>query len=346
MSNTTNQQITVVLGLNVYLEITVRYPRSEDRKVSIDKYQMAAASGPANIGSVMKSLSKDDENAKRLDCHLFAITGPKDSEYDPIGAKVLEGLEQELGQRGIKLYSRCLRAKLPISNNIIEEEGITTYEKGIRCKPDYELDEVKEKKEGGILKRIEDLVSPSCGDIWIVLASIAREDVQLAQLILGMKEAERAKKVVILSGELIRDKELRQKRDEIIRSADYLIQNEEETRALLKEKDLKEGSPWEWVAELKKMGSNNVIVTLAEGGAVTLDENGDIFFQQAFRVKPIDPTGAGDAFVGGFLCARCMGKCLQECLRYGAAAGAVQMTILGGRPGVTLKRVKAMLNSR
>jgi sugar/nucleoside kinase (ribokinase family) len=48
--------------------------------------------------------------------------------------------------------------------------------------------------------------------------------------------------------------------------------------------------------------------------------------------KAIDTTGAGDAFVAGFLAARLAGAPIEDCLIGASAAGAVATEIVGGRP--------------
>ncbi|WP_018184856.1 carbohydrate kinase family protein [Kaistia granuli] len=54
------------------------------------------------------------------------------------------------------------------------------------------------------------------------------------------------------------------------------------------------------------------------------------------QVKVVDTTGAGDAFLAGFLAARLAGKPLDICLNRGVAAGAAATTVLGGRPTESL----------
>jgi sugar/nucleoside kinase (ribokinase family) len=48
--------------------------------------------------------------------------------------------------------------------------------------------------------------------------------------------------------------------------------------------------------------------------------------------KALDSTGAGDAFVAGFLAARLQGLAIEDCLARAVAAGAAATEILGGHP--------------
>lgn len=51
--------------------------------------------------------------------------------------------------------------------------------------------------------------------------------------------------------------------------------------------------------------------------------------QPAFKVTPVDTTGAGDCFIGSFAAARDQGMALPDALRFGQGASALQVT----RPG-------------
>lgn len=57
-------------------------------------------------------------------------------------------------------------------------------------------------------------------------------------------------------------------------------------------------------------------------------------FIPPFKVKAIDGTGAGDAFVAGFLAGMVKGFSLEECARFANAVGALATTKIGATSGV------------
>jgi ribokinase len=58
---------------------------------------------------------------------------------------------------------------------------------------------------------------------------------------------------------------------------------------------------------------------------------------EAFRVKAIDTTAAGDAFMGALACALSEGKSIPEILRFASGAGALATTKLGAQPSLPLR---------
>jgi ribokinase len=86
-----------------------------------------------------------------------------------------------------------------------------------------------------------------------------------------------------------------------------------------------------------------VVVTFGARGALAL--SGDQFLEQPpFSVSVVDSTGAGDAFVSGFVVGRWWQDGVAAALRSGCAAGALATTRAGAQPSMpSLEAVRALL---
>ncbi len=83
---------------------------------------------------------------------------------------------------------------------------------------------------------------------------------------------------------------------ELLARVDILLLNEGEVRQLAGDPNLVRAARW-----VLEHGPSRVVVKKGEHGALLMDEAG-IFFAPGYPVEDIfDPTGAGDAFAGGFL---------------------------------------------
>jgi sugar/nucleoside kinase (ribokinase family) len=77
----------------------------------------------------------------------------------------------------------------------------------------------------------------------------------------------------------------------------------------------------------------SAVVKRGEFGALRADADGTVSSRPAVPVDPVvDPTGAGDAFAGGYLAAWLAGADEAEALDAGARLGAEAVSRLGGRP--------------
>jgi sugar/nucleoside kinase (ribokinase family) len=76
-------------------------------------------------------------------------------------------------------------------------------------------------------------------------------------------------------------------------------------------------------------GRTRVVAKLGPLGCMTLEGSRPLAVP-AFPVVPLDTTGAGDSFDAGFLHAWLEGRPLADCLRWGAACGALSTRALGG----------------
>jgi sugar/nucleoside kinase (ribokinase family) len=74
------------------------------------------------------------------------------------------------------------------------------------------------------------------------------------------------------------------------------------------------------------------VIKLGAKGAVAIRDD-EAIAMPAFKVKPLDTTGAGDSFDAGFISAYLRGASLRDCLREGNACGALSALKPGGTAG-------------
>ena len=85
--------------------------------------------------------------------------------------------------------------------------------------------------------------------------------------------------------------------------------------------------------KLAELGPRVVGITLGPQGYVALAE-GRIIKKPAYLVDPVDTTGCGDVFHGGFTYGLIKGWKVDKCLDFGAWAAARVSLELGGRAGI------------
>jgi ribokinase len=86
-----------------------------------------------------------------------------------------------------------------------------------------------------------------------------------------------------------------------------------------------------------------VVVKHGSGGAEALTDDRTVS-HPGFAVDPVDSTGAGDAFAGGFLAARLRDEPLDRALAVGNACGALATREMGARLTVEWRDVEALLD--
>lgn len=81
-------------------------------------------------------------------------------------------------------------------------------------------------------------------------------------------------------------------------------------------------------------------VMMGEKGAITIHNN-KLIVKYAKPIKPLDTTGAGDMFVGGFIFGYLSGYGTEECMALGAATAAEGIQVFGGElPAKHLQQLK------
>ena len=84
--------------------------------------------------------------------------------------------------------------------------------------------------------------------------------------------------------------------------------------------------------EIRKMGAQNVVVSLGKKGALLQTSDGS-WLVHSPKIKEKNPIGAGDSMVGGLVWALAQGHSLKESLGWGAASGAATASMSGTEVG-------------
>ena len=115
----------------------------------------------------------------------------------------------------------------------------------------------------------------------------------------------------------------------LLKTVDFLITSRDIPGRLMQEPDLKKSLP----ALQKRFGSRLTAATLGEEGVLAWDGT-QFHYAPAFRIQPVDTTGAGDIFHAAFIYALLQGWPLPRQLDFACAAAALNCTALGARAGI------------
>lgn len=93
--------------------------------------------------------------------------------------------------------------------------------------------------------------------------------------------------------------------------------------------------------DLRRRGARTVVVTLGESGALIADADG-VRLRPALRVRVVDTTGAGDAFIGALAFARATGRPIDAAVDFAQIVAAAKVTRSGAQAALpTAKEVAA-----
>lgn len=124
----------------------------------------------------------------------------------------------------------------------------------------------------------------------------------------------------------------------ILSSVDYLVVNEMELAFLVGQDEI--GDDRESViAEARKLqsqGPPNIVVTLGSKGSITLAGD-EVISIDGLTVEAVDPTGAGDTFVGGLAAELNAGVNLTQALDYANRAAALAVQRMGASSSIPFR---------
>lgn len=129
----------------------------------------------------------------------------------------------------------------------------------------------------------------------------------------------------------------------LLRRTDILTPNETEAEILTGVRVRDIPSAGRAARKLLKAGVGRVIVTLGSRGCLLVTEN-ELRRFPALHVRPVDTTGAGDAFNGALACALAGGKTLNEAILFANSVAAFSVTRMGAQSSMPgLKELRLFL---
>ena len=178
-------------------------------------------------------------------------------------------------------------------------------------------------KQQELLDKIDTLAQP--GDWWVLAGSLppGLTDDFYARVV-NVLNQHQARAILDTSGESLRAG---------CAEKPYLVKpNAEEARALT---GLPMDTPAEIAAaaaEIRRMGAQNVIVSMGKSGALLNTAEGT-WLTHSPKIKEKNPIGAGDSMVGGLVWGLTQAIALKEALGWGVASGAATASLPGTEVG-------------
>lgn len=135
--------------------------------------------------------------------------------------------------------------------------------------------------------------------------------------------------------------------DKVLSLVDYLIVNETELKVVLGVDSEVLGYELEIEKIKKEKGIKNILLTLGSKGSCLFNEKGEVEKCDAFKVKAIDTTAAGDSFLGAFISKTLNGESIKESLKYASATSAIVVTRIGAQDSIpSIEEIKVFLRER
>ncbi|HID17634.1 TPA: carbohydrate kinase family protein, partial [Candidatus Bathyarchaeota archaeon] len=122
---------------------------------------------------------------------------------------------------------------------------------------------------------------------------------------------------------------------EILALSTVVKLNKVEAARLTGEKDTVKGAK-----KIRKLGPEVILVTLGSEGCYILTKELETRIPAYLNFKPLDKTGAGDAFDAGFLAGFLKGWSVEESVKFGNLVAGISITKVGARTVPTINELK------
>ena len=167
------------------------------------------------------------------------------------------------------------------------------------------------------------LMSASEGDFLVTQLEISQDCVRYA-----LQRAKEKKMITLLNPAPAAPIE-----SDILPYCDYFTPNQSETEFYTGIYPSDEKTAEAAARALQGMGVANVLITMGVSGSYALAGN-ESYRAEAFPVKAVDTTAAGDTFVGGFVTLLSEGASIPDAMRFAAKASSITVTRRGAQQSI------------
>lgn len=134
---------------------------------------------------------------------------------------------------------------------------------------------------------------------------------------------------------------------ELISCLTYISPNEHETYDLVGFEPNDADSRDKAVEKLREMGVENVLITLGKNGCIFCDGESYIHSNSVDCGKVVDPTAAGDSFIGAFCTATAAGIPINEALQFANCTAGITVSRMGAQTSLpTIDEVMDLMDKR
>ncbi len=110
---------------------------------------------------------------------------------------------------------------------------------------------------------------------------------------------------------------------------DYFMPSLEQAVLITQKNDVREMADF-----FLERGVKTAVIKMGSKGCYAKNNQGEAFFCGCYSVPVVETTGAGDAFVSGFLTSVLHGKSLKDCVIFGTACSAQVIQAVGANAGM------------
>ena len=164
------------------------------------------------------------------------------------------------------------------------------------------------------------------------MKAIYESDIVVAQLEVPMDTIKYAMKAAKNFGKLtiLNPAPAMELDDEILREVDYLIPNDTELEVISGINIENDDDMRRAAGILINRGVSDLIVTLGDKGCMHFNSRGEKKYD-AYSVRAVDTTAAGDRFIGALAVSLHQGKKIEDAIQYAMAVGAITVTRIGAQ---------------